>query len=312
VTRHFIPVALDTYFRGNSQELAFCEKIRAGGNHVVVATAGGRTLGEGREQRLRKQELSVALAEYQKLPERERKPELPDPKKAIPARRPVPAPPPGGLIVRGYCTYMRQQESKFVRSREFYYKENPDRWAAETQSDMLWLTREEWQSLVPAEAKVGSQANVAEPIQQRFFSTIAIDYMEGSVNSLPPRAMTMTLTVEQANAKAIHLRLDGHAELGKRFDVKLRGQPNTRGCEVRVLGYLTYNRQENRFTRFDLVGIGQAWGQKRNDRRAIRIADYPWNYGIACELVQGKSPIDLIPPYNLLHYGSAGPYFGKK
>jgi hypothetical protein len=34
-------------------------------------------------------------------------------------------------------------------------------------------------------------------------------------------------------------------------------------------------------------------------------------YGIACELVTGDSPIDRIPPYNLLHYNGAGPYFEK-
>ena len=55
-----------------------------------------------------------------------------------------------------------------------------------------------------------------------------------------------------------------------------------------------------------------AWGNKMDYvRREITLDDYPWSYGIACELVAGRSPIDLIPPYNLLHYGSAGPYFAK-
>lgn len=30
----------------------------------------------------------------------------------------------------------------------------------------------------------------------------------------------------------------------------------------------------------------------------------------ACELVASDTPMDRIPPYNLLHYHSAGPYFG--
>ena len=46
--------------------------------------------------------------------------------------------------------------------------------------------------------------------------------------------------------------------------------------------------------------------------REIKGDGYPWLYGVACELVTGDSPIDRVPPYNLLHYGSAGPYFAEK
>ena len=35
---------------------------------------------------------------------------------------------------------------------------------------------------------------VPEEIQRRFFSTIGIDYMEGSVNALPLRESTMSIT----------------------------------------------------------------------------------------------------------------------
>ena len=44
-------------------------------------------------------------------------------------------------------------------------------------------------------------------------------------------------------------------------------------------------------------------------RREIRIDEYPWSYGIAAELVTTRQPVDLIPPYNLVHYGSGIPYF---
>ena len=61
VAKHFVPLALDTYFRGNSHELEFCNKVQAGGNHLVVATAAGQTLGKG-DLRLRKKELEGAGA----------------------------------------------------------------------------------------------------------------------------------------------------------------------------------------------------------------------------------------------------------
>jgi hypothetical protein len=256
------------------------------------------------------------LEEFRSLPESERRPHLEDPALAHPPKRPVPQPPAGGLIVRGFCTYLRGDEDRagrMVRSREFYYKENPDRWAAETQSDMLWLTQVEWRSLVPADPKPGDRAEVSAAIQRRFFGTIAIDYMEGSVNSLAPRATAMALTVERVNPDAIEMRLDGYGRMGKELDEALRTQANSRGCEVRVLGFVSYDRRKAVIARFDVLGIGEAWGNKMEYvHREIRVGPYPWRYGIACELVRGDSAIDRIPPYNMLHYGGREPYFVRE
>ncbi|MCH7727305.1 MAG: hypothetical protein IH991_12615, partial [Planctomycetes bacterium] len=294
---------MDSYFRGNSHEVQFCQKVRAGGNHLVATTAAGHRLGGNVHLRLREKELTAVLREYSKLSKADRKPQLEDPSQATPARRMTPKPPPNGLIVRGFCTYLhRDDDGKISRVKQFYYKENPDRWAAETQSDMLWLTEKEWRSLIPAQPKPGDEIEVAMPIQRRFFSTIGIDYMEGSVNSLVPRETSMTLTVEQVDANGVTMRLNGHARLGKEQSEKLRTKSRSRGCNIRVLGKLRYNVKKDAFDRFDLVGVGKAWGNMMDyTRREIRIQEYPWTYGIACELVTGSSPIDRIPPYNLLH-----------
>ena len=305
-----MPLALDTYFRGNSQELAFCQKIGAGGNHVVVATAGGESIGKG-QLKLCSKDLQRPLADYRRLPQEQRTPPLEDPVLATPPKRLVPQPPPGGLIVRGYCTFLRRDaKGTNYHSTEYYYRENPDRWAAETQSDLLWLTESEWKSLIPPNPKAGDRNDVARAIQKRFYSTIAIDYMDGSVNALPVRDANMTLTVQHADDKTVLLRLDGYARLGKELDDDLRSQPNNRGSEIRMLGYVDCDRSKHAITRFDVVGVGQAWGNKMNYlKREIRLNQYPWMYGIACELVTGNSPQDRIPPYNLLHYNSTGPYF---
>ena len=307
-------MALDTYFRGNSQELEFCKKAGAGGNHLAVVTASGRRLAEKSDLKLRAKELAPVLAEFQALPEAERKPVLEDPAGATPPGRPVPDPPAGGLIIRGYCAYTnKSDDGKAGRAKQYYYRENPDRWAAETQSDMLWLTESEWKSMIPADAKPGAVNEVAAPIRERFFSTIGIDYMEGSVNSLRVRNSTMTITVTERDAKGVTLRLDGYGHMGVPFAEHDRTKPNSRGCEVRVLGKVHYNTGTGKIDRFDVAGNGQAWGNKMEYvRREVRLDDYPWSYGIACELVTGTRAIDRIPPYNLLHYGSAGHYFKEK
>ena len=311
--QHFVPLAMDTYFRGNSAEVEFCQKVRAGGNHLVAVTASGKPLDSVRDLRLRQRELSDVLAEFGKLGEDDRKPELAEPDNVEQPQRPVPDPPQGGLRVRGYCTYLKTgDDGKPVRAEVYYYKQNPDRWRVETQSDMLWLTEDERLSLVPENPKPGDTVEVGAAIQRRFFSTIGIDYMEGSVNSLPTRDSKMTITVEGVDADGVSLRLDGYGEMGKPYDEKLKGEARTRGCAVRLLGKLHCDGAA-RFDRFDIVGVGKAWGNKMDyTHREMSVEGYPWMYGIACELVTGDSPIDRIPPYNLLHYnGSGTSYFPK-
>ena len=294
--------------------MEFCQKVGAGGNHVVVVTAGGEVIAK-QDLRLRKRELAIALEAYRRLPKGQRTPEPPDPSLAKAAQRPVPQPPENGLILRGYCTYMQPdvragQEGRLIRSREYYYKENPDRWAAETQSDLLWLTEAEWKSLIPADPKPGAKVEAADAIQKRFYGTIGIDYMEGSVNSLPVRESTFTLTVAEVSDAKLLLRVEGRAAMGKPLDDQSRDQPETRGCELRIVGEISYDRAQRKIDRLDIAGVGRAWGNKMNYvGREVRLADHPWHYGIACELVTTRTPANLIPPYNLVHYNSTPPYF---
>ncbi|HUF64233.1 MAG TPA: hypothetical protein VMN36_19305 [Verrucomicrobiales bacterium] len=303
---------MDTYFRGNSQELAFCESIGAGGNHLAAATAGGQRLGGDAMLRLRETELRPALAEYHALPEEKRIGGLPDPADAAAPKRPLPKAPEGGLVLRGYCCYLKRgTDGAWNKAQRFYYELNPDRWAAETQTDMLWLTRQELRSLAPRSWVLGETMSAPEPVRTRFFGTIGIDYMEGSVNALPVRSSELILTVEEIRGKEAVLQVRGVGHMGIAFEEHDREAPNSRGCEVEVAGKAVYDAEKGMFTRFDVAGVGKAWGNKMEYvRREIGIGDYPWRYGIAWKLTTGDSPMDRIPPYNLLHYGTRKPYFG--
>jgi hypothetical protein len=308
VARHFVPVALDTYFRGARDELEFCKAIGAGGNHVVAATAGGRILAAEAGLRLRRRELEPALEEFRALPEAERRPALPSAEGVPPPERPVPVPPKNGLILRGYCAYLRADaEGRPARLTRYYYEENPDRWAAETQSDTIWLTEEEWKGLVPADPAPGAKVEVPEGLRRRFFCTLGIDYMEGSVNSLPEREGSLTLTRLETG----DLRIDGFARLGEPFDEEARRRKNSRGCEIRVVGLARAGADG--FRRFDLAGVGRAWGCKMDYvSREVRGGEHPWMYGIALERVAGETPMERIPPYNMLHYDSARAYAKRR
>ena len=315
--KHFIPLALDTYFRGNSQEKEFCQLAGAGGNHLVAVTAGGKALGDGKSHRghvlLTEKTLAPILDEFRKLPENVRKPSLPDPAKATPPRRPVPDPPENGLIIRGYCTYMESTSEGPKKAKRFYYEENPNAWAAETQSDMLWLTEAEWRSLIPEDLKPGQNLEVPEEIQRRLFGTIGIDYMEGSVNALPVSSSNMKITVEGSKADTVTLSISGTAAMGKSPTPGTSKEGRTRGSQLNVIGRIVYDKKKDQITAFDLAGIGNAWGNKMEyTNRAIRLKSPTWRYGIAAELVTTRTPYDLVPPYNLLHYGGGMKYFASK
>ena len=304
---------MDTYFRGNSHELEFCKSAGAGGNHLVAVTAAGHPIGDGNGHRghvrLLEKDLAPLLTAFRELPDSTRKPQLPDPKSATPAKRSVPKAPKNGLVVRSYCTYLKTDErGKAQRAKRLYYQQNPDAWAAETQNDMLWLTEAEWRSLIPKIGATGTEIIVPKEIQRRFFSTIGIDYMEGSVNALPLRESTMTVTFEKTG----QLRIDGYGKMGKPYTDESKKDPRTRGCELQVSGYIQYDPNLKKITDFNLAGIGEAWGNKMEyTRREIGIPGPRWKYGIACELVTGTAPNDLIPPYNMLHYGGKMKYFGE-
>ena len=290
--------------------MEFCKDAGAGGNHVIAITASGQMIGDQKRGhvKLNKKDLAPLLDAYRKLPEHLRKPKLPDPKTATPPRRPVPAPPKNGLIIRGYCTYLDLDEKQNPqRAKRLYYQRNPDVWPAETQNDMLWLTESEWQSLIPKTSTGKTKVTVPDEIQRRFFSTLGIDYMEGSVNALPLRESSMALTLVEEGT----LRLDGYAEMGKAFGPNTQAEGHSRGCKLRVIGMIRYEPKQNKITKFDVAGVGEAWGNKMNyTRREITLPSPKWHYGIACELIPGNKPDQLIPPYNMLHYGGKMKYFG--
>ena len=223
---------------------------------------------------------------------------------------PVPKPPANGLILRGYCTYLRHDDKKqIVRSSEFYYKQNPDRWKVETQSDLLWLTEAERKSLIPANPRPGDRHEVAaadsEAVLQhhrhRLHGRERQRLADAQVRPCRSSWTRWTTRSWCCDWKAM-------PTWARSSTASPAPKPKSRGCELRLLGTVHYDRKKQAITRFDAVGVGRAWGRRTNE---IRLDQYPWMYGIACELVTGDAPQDLIPPYNLLHYNPTGPYFGR-
>jgi hypothetical protein len=97
------------------------------------------------------------------------------------------------------------------------------------------------------------------------------------------------------------MRLDGSALLATRPDA----EKAERGFDVRLLGYIGYDRVKRAIDRFDVVAIGDHWGVGEHTRRA-RPDRMP--LGVAFELANRKSAGDLVPPQAARQLSA---YFGR-
>jgi len=270
---------------------------------IYCFTADGKLLAyknAGQNPEVMRETLKQGLREWQKLPVERRKPEavkVEDLTKVDPqyARKP----PPGGLIVNVYTRILDHEKDSFCRG------------ACRTLGgdaaarDHLWLTEAEWRSLIPNEPKKGDHAPVPVAIAERILRFHLNDNTRGEPNMWRReeiRSKELTLTVEDVTPGAIRLRLDGAALLASKADV----EKAERGFDIRLLGYIGYDRSKKAIDRFDVVAVGDHWGEGTFTRRA-RPGKMP--LGVAFELSDGKSGADRVPPQAAREING---YFGRE
>jgi hypothetical protein len=129
------------------------------------------------------------------------------------------------------------------------------------------------------------------------------------------RASKLSLTVTAVSADRVELRLEGAVALGADYDTSIKqdrkgsreGQ-SVQGFEPKVLGYLTYDKKSNGFTRFDVIALGDAYGTPGGDHHFnYRPGRYP--IGISLELAEGKTPAERIPPRAAVIYDTPNPLY---
>jgi hypothetical protein len=258
---------------------------------IYMLTAAGKLLAyknAGQAPDVMRETLRQGLAAWQKLPASERRPGAVQVEK-IPKLDPRYSrrPPAGGLIVDVY-TRILEHDAKGGLCRGTCDVAGGDHAAR----DHLWLTEEEWKGLLPAEAKEGDRFAVPARVAERILRFHLVDNTRGE----PPtwahkdiRSSDLTLTVEEAAGTALRLRLDGSALLATDADPARAD----RGYEVKLLGYIGYDALRRAIDRFDLVAVGDHWGQGTFTRGA-RPGRTP--LGIAFELARKEGPSSEVPP----------------
>jgi hypothetical protein len=207
-------------------------------------------------------------------------------------------PPPDGLIINVTTRILDHQQG--VLCRGSCGSEGGEKAAR----DHLWLTEAEWKSLVPAHPRRGDRFPLPATIAERILRFHLIDNTRGE----PPmwrrdeiRTRELSLTVAEATPAIVRLRLDGKALLA----TTATASRADRGFDVCLLGYLRYDRVKEAFDRFDVVAVGDHWGEGPFTRGA-RPGRMP--LGIAFELTSGKSGADRVPPQGARELAS---YFGS-
>jgi hypothetical protein len=153
-----------------------------------------------------------------------------------------------------------------------------------TGRDHLWLTQDEWQALLPAEWKSGARYPVPAAISERLLRFHLVDNVRGEPTFWTRNDLRQTdLTLRVEDAEAGRLVLEGTARMQ---------HGEERGYEARVQGYLTYDRQQARLSRCDLLVWGEAWGESPLTRGAP-----PGRFPlvIAASLA-GSTGADRVPP----------------
>jgi hypothetical protein len=317
-TKNYIPVAGDDWYERRRQdpEGEFFRKVADQGPRkgeggstrqgIYCLTASGKLLvykNAGQAPDMMRDVLRRGLAEWAKLPADERRPagsQVKDDERVD--RQYSRMPPVGGLILNVYARMLDRNAQGELQPSEFVGEAGMRVGASH---DHLWLTQEEWQSLVPARREMGLSAPVPAGIAERIVRFHLVDNTRGE----PPmwgrdqiRLSELLLTVEEIKSTTIRLRLDGSALLAT--DALLNKAK--RGYEVRLLGYIDYDVPKKSIERFDIVAVGDHWGESTYVRGA-RPGRTP--LGIAFELAHGDVPGNRVPPQaarELQAYFSAG------
>lgn len=305
----------------------------AGGNLECV-TAGGIRLGlihpaGSTEQVFR--ELQAIREKWRSLPARQRKPGA---VKVGAAGLVAPnvqslAPPENALILRTYHRILtREKDGRLRKARvsdyplkaarvETWQTHFGARW--EAQPDFMWIREEEWKRIVRPNPVVGDTYPLLEAVADRMTRAHLDGRMAygecGMCRKEAVRSRSLTLTVTAVSADLVQLRLEGSAALGADFATsvaldkkgRLEGR-SVEGFEPKVLGYLTWDCKANRFTRFDVIALGDAYGTPHgNDPTYYRAGRYP--VGISMELASGSTPAERVPPRASVLYDTPNPQY---
>lgn len=328
IREHFVAASVPTWVcRSDSPEGEF---LRGAGVHKQWVTSSGyMTCVSASGKMLGRQPCMEVLEAFAALPLEERKPGAVKVAELSPSQRVIPSPPKDGLVLRVHARFMARNGDGSLRpavGTDFpLMADDPKRmqnWEKflHPNTEYMWLTREEWNALVPSDPTKGQTVDVSPAIGERmarFHLTPkrATTSEGGVVSSRDVKRAELSLIVEGVSAKTIRMSVRGHVHTGSDFNDAKATSPNgplSMGYATPIHGLLEYDRAAKRFTRFDLVAPGEVWGRWGDANNNSMVVERPGRqpFAFALELATGDSPTDRIPPGGNGKFVMERGYFG--
>jgi hypothetical protein len=274
--------------------------------YMHCVSASGKLLG-GRPS-------AEVLAAFANLPASEREPGAIDVADLAPSQTLIPSPPEGGLVLRVHARFLAAGDGGKLRAAEItdfpLMRDRPEIAASwqlflEPNTEYMWLSRNEWRSLVTADAAKGQRIAVDPAIAERmarFHLTPqrATTSEGGIIHRKAVKSARIELIVDDVTPARIDMTLAGHVHWGSDYDAAKATSPNgplKQGFETAIDGRLVYDREKQAFSRFDVVAPGEVWGRWGDANGKSMYVERPGRgpFGFAFELA-GDSPTDRIPP----------------
>lgn len=275
------------------------------GMSLFAVAAGGKAVEGGRGSL--EMMLKAKLAAFAELPADQRRPVIEEPKAGKATtflqRDYRIAPPPGGIVLTSYFHYLRRTEDGKIGRLlkpvgKFTVTDFGQTWCpfndnyATPGVGWMWVAEREWKALVPADPKKGDVVPIPQQLRQRLLLFPPWESTWGSPDAI--QKDNLVARVQEVTPGEIRLRLEGSVllieessqPLGHVFKPKsqtnLPATYHSKAMDARLEGVLVYDRRAAKFTRFDVVVLGDTWGAMLGGLMYTR-----WPIGFCFELDMG-------------------------
>jgi hypothetical protein len=307
INEKFIPAAADDWYQRRRDDevgkffigVANQGPRKGGGGStrqgIYCFTASGKLLAyrNHHDPNVMLDEFRTALRKFAELPPSEREPGAVDVPKIAGEnldRRFTRQLPPGGVVVRVYTRALDRDADGNCKLCE--REDGKSQYGFQASQDHLWLLKDEWKSLLAGSGAVGQQIALPGEAWNRLVRFHLTDNTRGEPEMWRPDQIyknPIRATVVESTAAKRKLRIEGEVLLATDRDI----ENSKRGYDARLLGHIELDRAKPAVTKFDVVVLGEHWGESRYTRGA-RPGRTP--LGIVFELADGKQAADAVPP----------------
>jgi hypothetical protein len=282
------------------------------GTQLVMMTSAGRLLSGSMKYGDRNslaQALREVLDAYAKLPEDQRRP------KAVEGEeKPVPAPPAGGLVLTIYDRPLGRGDEGGYRLPEGDDFDGFRTHAPHGQRSSLWLTEDEWKSLVPSDPKPGQTQAVPTKLAKRIWLYGLVPQTLWVVEEFwkpdSVREGELHVTVEEVTSQVVRMRMHGSVLLSG--PGVLHEWPNRKFIknvenryDARLEGVLVYDQTQQKIARFDIAALGDYSGRwfagNKGWKEATRDAPLPLGFAFEVDKSAYELPAERRRPRSFVH-----------